>query len=219
VIHAMKMKFNTMNLDSTGLSLRSSPVGSVILLTIFTSLATAQESAQDIREAKGLVEIPVPPAYGTWIVVSMSALLLGFLLWKFLQRPTTAKSLSAVETALAELEAARSLATQDSSEPLADAVAGTVRRYIEARFGIAAPRLTTEEFMESLRHRPDPRINAFNEDLRLFLRLCDRVKFGRGVIDERGRAALVDGARRFVKSTSSSSEPKPQPVSPALVPA
>ena len=215
----MKMNYYDNNFDSTLLSHRPNPVGSVILLTVFATLATAQESVQDIREAKGLVEIPIPPAYGTWIVAGTSVLLLGFLLWKFLRRPRYARSLSAVEAALAELEAARSLATQESSEPLADSVAGTVRRYIEARFGIAAPRLTTEEFMDSLRYRPDPGINAFHEDLRLFLRLCDRVKFGRGAIDQYGRSALIDGARRFVESTGSTVEPEPQHTPPALVPA
>ncbi len=179
------------------------PVGSIAVFTFLSTIAFSQ----DIRAEKDLIEIPTPPPYGAWIATALAASILALLLWRFLRRPRRSKQLSAAETALAELDSARPLIENESPEPLVESVAGTVRRYIEARFGIAAPRQTTEEFMETLKSRPDPRIAAFNEDLRLFLRRCDQVKFGRGAIDKDERHALIESARRFVETSHDAEEP------------
>ncbi|MEX2577967.1 MAG: hypothetical protein WD342_02825 [Verrucomicrobiales bacterium] len=171
--------------------------------------ALGQETAEDIRDVKDLVEIPEPAPYGLWIALALGAVFLGLLIWKLLTRQRKAPSVPAAETAMSELEAARALIPDASPEPLANAATAAVRRYIEARFGIAAPRQTTEEFLHSLNARRHPEISPFGEDLSRFLRLCDAVKFGQGEIEVERRKNLVESAKRFVESSRRSSAASP----------
>ena len=75
-----------------------------------------------------------------------------------------------------------------------------VREYLEARFGIRAPEMTTEEFLEHLR-RGSALEPAHKELLKDFLMHCDLVKFARY---EPGRPeidAAVASARRLIEET------------------
>lgn len=188
----------------TGLGRPANPVGWLLAGGIVAASplgAPAQEAAEDIRDVKDLVEIPEPPPYGLWIAVALGLVFLGLLIWKLLTRRRKTPGVPAAETALSELEAARALIPEESPEPLANAATAAVRRYIEARFGIAAPRQTTEEFLHALNARRDPAISPFGEDLSRFLRSCDAVKFGRGEIELERRETLIESARRFVEAS------------------
>jgi len=84
-------------------------------------------------------------------------------------------------------------------------LSGVVRAYIEHRFAIRAPELTTEEFL-----REAGRAAALEADhrrlLASFLADCDRVKFAGHLPDaDESRAALA-AARRFVDETRVSTE-------------
>ena len=76
-----------------------------------------------------------------------------------------------------------------------------VRRYIEDRFGIRAPELTTEEFLREAR-RAGRAERAARELLSAFLERCDRVKFaGHEPAADESQAAL-GRARRLVEETA-----------------
>lgn len=79
-------------------------------------------------------------------------------------------------------------------------ISDVVRYYIENRFGLHAPRLTTEEFLAAIGRDP-----LFREDFRSlldeFLRHCDLVKFAehRPRTDEAQKA--IDACRAFIEAT------------------
>ncbi|MCB1124925.1 MAG: hypothetical protein KDM81_00405 [Verrucomicrobiae bacterium] len=176
-------------------------------------------AAEDIRDVKALIEIPPPPDYGLWIAITLGTVMVGFLLWKFLSRSGKPVSLSAADRALAEIDSARSLIGEESPEPLANAVTGAIRRYLDARFGIAAPRQTTEEFLRTLQARRHPELAPYGEDLGRFLRFCDAVKFGRGELAAETRMQLIESARNFVATSrqpvaESAEKGSPKSVSP-----
>lgn len=76
----------------------------------------------------------------------------------------------------------------------------TVRRYIEDRYGVRAPELTTEEFLREAQHLPGMAA-SHRERLAVFLGTCDRVKFAAyHPVPEESRVAL-EQARTFVSET------------------
>jgi hypothetical protein len=91
-----------------------------------------------------------------------------------------------------------------------------VRRYIEDRFGIRAPELTTEEFLREAR-----RLDVLNEPhgavLSAFLESCDRVKFaGHEPAADESQAAL-GRARRLVEETAAApASPNADQVAPVV---
>ena len=75
-----------------------------------------------------------------------------------------------------------------------------VRRYLEQRYDIRAPEMTTEEFLNVATARPELR-EDHRELLTQFLERCDRVKFAgyRPEADE--SIATLKAARGFVEDT------------------
>lgn len=187
--------------DVTGLGLRLNPVWSPLVLALTGSLAGAQEAAEDIRDVKGMVEIPEPPNYALWIGLAAGVLVLAYLIWKFFPRKRKAIEISAADRALKVLDKCQALIAEESPEPLVIAVTGAVRGYLEERFALAAPRRTTEEFLRDVNAGPDPEIAPFREELGRFLHICDAVKFGRGEMAGERRRDLIEVARQFVEST------------------
>jgi len=75
-----------------------------------------------------------------------------------------------------------------------------VRRYLEQRFEIRAPELTTEEFLQVATARPE--LTASHRRLLMtFLERCDRVKFAGYRPDAGESIASLDAARGFVEDT------------------
>lgn len=85
-----------------------------------------------------------------------------------------------------------------SARDFAAAVASVLRRFLEAKHGLAAPRQTSEEFLataeSSNRFAPPVR-----ERLRQFLRQCDELKFAKATTGEDGRGALLEFAGQLVR--------------------
>src|SRR5205814_750413 len=81
-----------------------------------------------------------------------------------------------------------------------------VRRYLEDRFALRAPELTTEEFLaragDSTALAPGHRAV-----LRSFLERCDRVKFAAYRPPESESREVIAAARRFLEETRPSLEP------------
>ena len=164
----------------------------------------APAEAEDIRGPKPQVVIPVvdQPSFILWYATAggVIAVALITLLWKKRVRKQFSKTPPEVAlAALAELEVNGESLT---AEAFANQAAQTVRQYIAARFGIAVPRRTTEEFLSELAQDPPAELRTESDQLRIFLNSCDLAKFAGSHLNPTRRAGLVEAARHFVNTTS-----------------
>lgn len=152
------------------------------------------------------------PAWGLCLGLAAAFLILaGLAAWVWWRRkharPAAVLSARQVEEAredaLAELEKLRPLMAPGTSRDYAIGASGVVRRYIERRFAIHAPRRSTEEFLEEARLSPllD---EAQRRRLQVFLAGCDFLKFARASADLSELQALHGAAVQFVKETDDS---------------
>ncbi len=86
-------------------------------------------------------------------------------------------------------------------------LSGIIRRYLEDRFGLRSPELTTEEFLEELAESPDL-VRSHQRLLREFLSRADLVKFAHFVPEPRDVEESLDSARRFLEATRDGSAPE-----------
>jgi len=191
-------------------------VTALLLATSAHLSAQAQGPAdpgEDIRGPKPLVEIPLPPKPNTrlWLGLGGATVLLGSaaLLWLWLARRKHRKSPPEIAlAALAQLEASREVMV---AEAFANRAAQTIRQYIADRFGLAAPRRTTEEFLRDLSCATASPLSGESDQLRTFLKACDLAKFAALNLDGSQRAELLQAARGFVTVTAAPlSNAKPQ---------
>ena len=155
------------------------------------------------------MEIPVPekPPIVLWSSIGGGVLLLALAayLWKKRVRNQRLKTPPEVALAsLAELEATREAI---AAEAFANRAAQTVRQYIAERFGLAAPRRTTEEFFHDLAKQESSLLIGESDHLRIFLKSCDLAKFAGSNLDSIQRGELLDAARDFIRSTSRAATP------------
>lgn len=164
----------------------------------------APAEAEDIRGPKPQVVIPVDdiPSFTLWYAVGggVIAVALITMLWKKRVRKQFSKTPPEVAlAALVKLETNRESLT---AEAFANQAAQTVRQYIAARFNMAVPRRTTEEFLTELAQNPPAALHAESDQLQVFLNSCDLAKFAGSELNSTQRADLVKAARIFVNSTS-----------------
>ena len=166
--------------------------------------AQAPAVEEDIRGAKPLVEIPVPPRtpYELWLGVG-GVLLLVIILW-FIWRQfrTKQKAKSPREVAMRSLTELEVRTDTMTAEAFAYQTAKCVRQYIAERFGIAAPRRTTEEFLRDLAQDETSPLAGQGDHLRMFLKSCDLAKFAGSDLDTTQRVNLIQSARGFIQATS-----------------
>jgi hypothetical protein len=153
-----------------------------------------------------LVDPPEPFRLDWWYVAA--AVIVIVLLAMFLRkrgrtrlvRLQAAKIRRAWLDALDELEKLFALIDRGESRPYALESSAIIRRYIEDRFEMSAPRQSTEEFLETAQHSPklEPRHQA---SLGEFLRICDLLKFAKTLADKQELRNLHDAAVAFVKET------------------
>ncbi len=128
------------------------------------------------------------------------------------QQPLTQAAIQeAQEDALAELQKLRSMIAVKNSRPYAIEVSGVVRRYIERRFGIRAPRRSTEEFL--LEAKESSRLDQGHQrNLGKFLAACDFLKFARAFGEIPELEEIHQAAVRFVMDTQEAEKMTAQPV-------
>lgn len=161
---------------------------------------------RELRAAKGALDPDLgPPWYASVpVVAGLSAMvLLGglFLVWRSLSR-RSAPRVSPYELArrrLAELEA-RGVPEGEALGDWYVELSAVVRHYLEGRFGLRAPELTTQEFLREAQ-RSDQLAAEHKELLAEFLEHCDRVKFAGYQPDQGESQRALEGARRFVEET------------------
>jgi len=117
---------------------------------------------------------------------------------------TRARRRSAYDVAKADLDALLMAPRPGAREMDAFFVrlSGIVRRYLEDRFGLRSPELTTEEFVEELAHSPDL-VRSHQRLLREFLSRADLVKFAHVVPDPADVELSLESARSFLEATRS----------------
>lgn len=172
-------------------------------------LAQVPAAGEDIRGPKALVEIPRPQEapVALWAGIGGGALLLAVaaILWKRHARKQRRKSPPEIALAsLGELEASRETI---AAEAFANRAAQTVRQYIAERFGLVAPRRTTEEFLATLAKSEGALLAGESDHLRVFLKSCDLAKFAGSNLNATQRGELIDAARNFIRSTSNTDIP------------
>jgi hypothetical protein len=141
-----------------------------------------------------------------WVVLAVAAAALvvavplgyrGWMLW----RARTRRS-SAYDKARSELNAL--LMAPRPTETEMDAffvmLSGVIRRYLEDRFALRSPELTTEEFLDELAESPDL-LRSHQKVLRDFLRRADLVKFAHYLPTSSDVEDSLDTARRFLEAT------------------
>jgi hypothetical protein len=166
--------------------------------------AQAPDATEDIRGPKAMVEIPVPPkspvAWWAGIAGGVAVIALSTYFWRKHSRKKTVPRPSAIALkSLMELANTRDSLAADA---FAERAAQLVRNYIEAQFGIAAPRRTTEEFLRDLNEKNQLSLIQQNQTLQPFLKSCDLAKFAGANLDFHRREELIETAREFVRSTS-----------------
>ena len=182
-----------------------------LLLAALTYDLSAQtpDVAEDIRGPKSVVEIPVPekPPILLWSSIGGVVLLLALaaLLWKKHARKQRLRSPQ--EIALSSLTVLETSRETIAAEAFANRAAQTVRQYIAARFGLDAPRRTTEEFLRDLASQQSSPLIGESDHLRAFLKSCDLAKFAGSHLDATQRDELLEAARGFIHSTSQAVTP------------
>jgi len=167
----------------------------------------AEQASKSLAPALGELD---PEVGGTsWVVIlgiASGALVLGagavLGVRALRSRRRIQKQRSAYDEAVAQLRALEDRGAPDALT--ADAwfveLSAIVRRYLEHRYEIRAPELTTEEFLQVATSRPE--LTAEHRGLlSSFLERCDRVKFAGYRPDADESIATLAAARAFVEDT------------------
>jgi predicted nucleic acid-binding protein len=160
-------------------------------------------------ELKGL-RGPLDDSVGSRAWLRYAALPLGLLLaaagwrlWRRIQRRAQLQvRISAYDAAVQRLSrlAGRGWPSVEQADGWYVELSATVRAYIEDRYGVRAPELTTEEFLREARSQLQLQ-PANRELLEAFLATCDRVKFAGYRPGEGESRQALDEARRFLDDT------------------
>ena len=159
-----------------------------------------------------LLEPPAPFRLNPWLVAAALAVVV-FLWWFRRWRRSThgARAQARMiqqshDDALADLERLFALIEREESRPYATESSAIIRRYIETRFALSAPRRSTEEFLAEAQQ--SPKLEAPHQALLGdFLRICDLLKFARTFANRAELKDLHEAAVRFVKETRQTSAP------------
>ncbi len=175
-----------------------------VVLEVGTILAS--DAPLELRPAHadlGRRRFPGVPVWG-WVLGGLAvAALVGPFAWRAYQaHRARARQRSAYEVARSELDAliARGLPRPETLDSFYVALSLIVRRYLEDRFSLRSPELTTEEFLNEMGRSPDL-ARSHQQLLRDFLLQADLVKFA----GYRPEAAIVGqsiaSAERFLEDT------------------
>lgn len=158
--------------------------------------ATTTNLIDDLR----LLEAPQPWPLWAWLALVLAAAG-AWVCWRRRRRHSRALPADPVaaiqEDALAELEKLRPLIAAATSRAYAIGASGVVRRFIGRRFGIQAPRRSTEEFLAEARNSPLLAEHS-RRNLAEFLGGCDFLKFAQALAEVPELELLHEAARIFI---------------------
>jgi hypothetical protein len=186
----------------------ATPIETRISIESLVDQATGVKDLRDIKPPR-----PVPRDWRPFLVVGAGVALLAAIVgalvwWRRRGRPAAPAPPVPAEvrarTALAEL-AARGLAERGAFKEYYAALSAIVRVYLEERFKLRAPEMTTEEFLAATARGAEltrPQRGTLGE----FLRESDLVKFARHVPAAADAERAFAAAQRFVDETA----PRPE---------
>lgn len=164
-----------------------------------------EDADADLVPPRGNIEALPGDAPPWWVFVLLLLLLgaVGYVAW---QRTAAWRERARVQSAYAaasgRLAALRRHPrnTPEEMEAFFVELSALVRRYVEERFRLRAPELTTEEFLQVASASPDL-TDAHRGFLQDFLNMADQVKFARLVPSEEDADRLLAAAGRFLEET------------------
>lgn len=177
------------------------------LVIVDSLLAKAGEGA-DLRDVKA--PVAVPPDYRPlwWALGALAALLaLGAAVYRFFNRARAKAAIPprpADEVALEALARLRRDGLLEKGEQVEFYVrlSSIIRTYLENRFHLRAPEMTTEEFLQAAQKAPELS-QKHRPLLAQFLSDADLVKFARHQPRPEDAERAYEAAREFVTSTGS----------------
>ena len=178
--------------------------GPQIKITVKTLLPEKWQGL-DIRPVKPPVVI-----VSLWMMIALIVIIavaLAFWIWRRQQKATLGAVAipprPAHEIALLALEQLRqeNLTARGENERYYVRLSGIVRAYIERRFQLRAPEMTTEEFLQTATKASELSF-AHQSALRDFLAQSDLVKFAKYQPSRAEADAAFEAALRFVKETA-----------------
>lgn len=177
----------------------------ILFFTVDCLLLTAYPSADELKDVKGPVGLPETP----WLLIvaavlgaAVFALGVWFWLHKLASRAKKVQLKTPWDAAYERLNELkrRDLFGQGKAQEHFIELSAIVRTYIEERFSIRAPEMTTEEFLDSVKNASNVE-GKQKEILKSFMGLCDMVKFAKYPPSAQEAAQSFELAKRFVDET------------------
>jgi hypothetical protein len=172
--------------------------GQNTLTSVAPVTSSASPAGEDIRDIRQPRHLPTP---WIWVVVAAGVISLAVALWKWIRHSKLFVMLPH-EIALQHLEESRALMDPDRAREYCFEVSKIIRRYIEERFQVHAPQLTTEEFLHELMEARETMIVSQRTLLGDFLQHCDLAKFAGWRYCLPDLQAMHSSAVEFVRQTA-----------------
>jgi hypothetical protein len=189
-------------------------------IAVVVSTEVGKADVQELRDVLPPEQLPPAPpwwpAWLPWLALGLAVTGLGLGGWLLGRRLLIDQVVPAspAEWALSELErlGQRNLPAAGQGKRYHALLSNLVRRYVERRFGLHAPRQTTAEFLRTFHALPDqqPAPGALLRDL---LERCDLVKFAGVSPSAEDCQAATSLARSFIEQTAVAPTPSPVPES------
>lgn len=162
-----------------------------------------------LRDIKPPVNLPSSQRFYLPVLILVFIAGLIYLGLKFLKKKIETKievKRSADEIAFEQLEELKrkNLIAQGKTKEYYSCVSDIIRHYLENRFELHAPEMTTEEFLFYVRDYAQV-IFEHKVLLKEFLLLCDLVKFAKYVPSEQEIDSVYQSARKFIVQTKEES--------------
>ncbi len=190
-------------------------------LPILVKSSTAALTAEDLKKIRMLDPRELPRILARWWWVAALAVGGGGLLFLILRRrraPHAERGIVVPAHEWAYREFARlsadHLVDQGRIQEFFYRISGVVRGYVERRFAVRAPEMTTEEFLETMARDSRFGINDRGE-ISSFLKECDLVKYARYEASRSECDTVQTAARRYVDQTREQSHPRGEPMAAA----
>ena len=138
-------------------------------------------------------------AIGSALAVVAGLLALSFFLWRLSQKRVRVTAYDRALGRIAALER-RGFPAPGEADAWYVELSDIVRHYLEDRYGVRAPELTTEEFLQEAR-RSGELSGAHRDLLSRFLEQCDQVKFAAYHPEQAESKEALATSRRFLDET------------------
>jgi len=189
----------------------------LLTANMLSSKVFAQNAVIHIRDVKPPVALP--SNYGGWIIliILLLLILLIFIIQKYwrirkMQAPSPEPVVLPWDRALSQLNQLEdeNLPAQGRGKEFYVRLSDIVRHYIEERFSLRAPEMTTEEFLVSLKDSRNLNLEQ-KKFLQKFLNQCDMVKFAKHKATVSEMQESICLAKELVCQTKESSFTTHQP--------